>query len=314
MIPTLYETLHVRVCLSSEYDSLDSYDNNSIYFLTDTCQVFVGDAEYTKSCVIRPSRPDESEQGEEGRIYICQEDGSSFTYIDGQWVAIYDSTLPTVKYVRAGEGIVCSPNPITTDGTVSHDTPEGASELVPDVSEVNLKLGDSFTLNEVNTDKFGHVTGLSQRTVNMPSADELATVFKFKGTVTDRNNLPQTGNVVGDVYYVTEDSAEYVYLESGWEKLGPVVDLSGLVEKVPESSGYVAMISDTGSVTSAGYKPQSGVTPGTYGQFENNLLSVPRVVVDEFGRTTLAQNVDVSLVDAYTASDYVAWYLEKSFL
>lgn len=314
MIPTLYETIHVRVCSSSEYESLDSYDNNSIYFVTDSCKVYVGSTEYTKSCVVRPSRPAEGEQGEEGRIYICQEDGSSFAYIGGKWVTIYDPELPTVKYVRAGEGISCSPNPIITDGTVSHAVPEGATETVPDTTEVNLKLGESFTLNEVKTDKFGHVTGVEQKTVNMPSADELATVFKFKGTVANKDSLPQTGNVIGDVYYVTEDSAEYVYLESGWEKLGPVVDLSGLVEKVPEDSGYVAMISDTGSITSAGYKPQSGVTAGTYGQFENNALFVPRMEIDEYGRTTSAQNIDVPLIDAYTASDYVAWYLEKSFL
>lgn len=47
----------------------------------------------------------------------------------------------------------------------------------------------------------------------------------FKGTVEKEENLPATAEN-GDVYFVTEDQSEYVYANSKWEKLGPVVDYS----------------------------------------------------------------------------------------
>lgn len=64
------------------------------------------------------------------------------------------------------------------------------------------------------------------------SIDEIGTVFRLKGGVATVADLPTTGNTVGDVYYVTEVSAGYIWMTSDtqpngyWEELGETIDLS----------------------------------------------------------------------------------------
>ena len=56
---------------------------------------------------------------------------------------------------------------------------------------------------------------------------DVSTVFDFKGTKDTVQNLPSSGNVTGDVWYVTETQGEYVWVGTKWEPLGPAIDLSG---------------------------------------------------------------------------------------
>lgn len=62
----------------------------------------------------------------------------------------------------------------------------------------------------------------------------LSSVLKFKGVVATEAALPTEGMVEGDVYYVTEKSKEFVYVDEdgkkGWEELGGTVDYDGLFE------------------------------------------------------------------------------------
>lgn len=45
-------------------------------------------------------------------------------------------------------------------------------------------------------------------------------IFSYKGTVNTYNRLPTTGNAVGHVYHVIEDSSEYVWDGQEWEEFG----------------------------------------------------------------------------------------------
>ena len=310
-MPTAYEQINCRVGTYSEYLSLDSPDDNSVYFVSDVGKVYVGAKEYTKSASLIDSRPEDGQQGEDGRLYVCENNHSAFVYLDGRWVAVFDSNWPRVASISSGDGVQCSPNPITTSGTVSHSVPAGAEEVEADVSDVTLKLGESFFTSEVSTDKFGHVTSVEKRRVTMPTADQLSTVFKFKGTVQSQDNLPTDGNSTGDVYYVESDSAEYVYLESGWEKLGPIVDTSGLVDKVPDAAGYVACVSESGDIESAGYQPKSGVSEGEYGSYDGNSVQVPCLQVDKYGRVVSAHSEEVKTVSPDFAEDCAVWCAEQ---
>lgn len=58
----------------------------------------------------------------------------------------------------------------------------------------------------------------------------IGNVFVIKGSVATINDLPASGNTIGDVYYVASEQAGYVWIEINnvpqWEELGPSIDLS----------------------------------------------------------------------------------------
>lgn len=66
---------------------------------------------------------------------------------------------------------------------------------------------------------------------------KVTSMFKFKGTKATVDDLPTTGNTIGDVWHVEADHTEYVWavvdgaLNPSWEALGGTVDLSGYALK-----------------------------------------------------------------------------------
>ena len=58
----------------------------------------------------------------------------------------------------------------------------------------------------------------------------IGSVFTLKGSVQTASQLPSSGNKIGDVYYVIDESVGYVWLNDGttnrWEQLGLPIDLS----------------------------------------------------------------------------------------
>lgn len=71
--------------------------------------------------------------------------------------------------------------------------------------------------------------------------DGLGTVFDLKGTKATVQDLPTTGNEIGDVWYVTAEQVGYIWLNDGttdkWEQFGTPIDLSGYVQ-------YIDIIND----------------------------------------------------------------------
>ena len=67
-----------------------------------------------------------------------------------------------------------------------------------------------------------------------PSDIGLGTVFNLKGSKASVSDLPASGNVIGDVWYVIAEHVGYVWLNDGtarWEQLGLPVDLSNYALK-----------------------------------------------------------------------------------
>ena len=309
-MPTAYSEVKLKFGTKSEYDALKKKDPNAIYVLSDVRQVHIGDSDYSSAVSTLFSIPTESTKGEEGRLYLCTANNALYAYAGARWVAVQGADV-SVKYsITAGEGAVCTPTTITGTGTVSHAVPQGATAIAPDVKDVSLEMGQSFTVDCVATDKFGHVTGTKKRKITLPKAQDISSVLRFKGSVAQHSQLPAENNSVGDVYYVVEHSAEYVYLEKGWEQLGPVLDLSSTVQKNTALAGYVASVSSDGDLQSAGYKPESGVAAGTYGPVNGN-VKVPQITVDKYGRVTSASNTEIQFAEKDFVEDSIAWILEQ---
>lgn len=95
---------------------------------------------------------------------------------------------------------------------------------------------------------------------DLAKKSDITAVLRFKGAVDTLEDLPADGNIEGDVYIVNADNSEYVYVDGkGWEKLGPVIDLSGyaqskdVIQRVTGATGMVPKLTEAGTLESTGF-------------------------------------------------------------
>lgn len=110
----------------------------------------------------------------------------------------------------------------------------------------------TYSTEYINTNIISKLNTLTNNTSAM---------FKFRGSVYGTEELPQEDNSIGDVYYVTSNGSEYVWISEsaneyggfgedfnyGWLELGPIVsgyakesDLQKLAEEVAENEFVAA--------------------------------------------------------------------------
>ena len=221
-----------------------SRSEDTLYFCTDTHQIFKGSAEYTKGTKVLNAEPTSSTAGDEGRLYayngnlyLCNLNGESYLWTR---VANINDEGGTITSITVGEGLDQASgdtNPITTTGTIKHAVPSGAATFDDDVIDQTPAAGSTFEIEGISTDKFGHVIDINKHTVTLPDytlssaiegvitltpsagnastvaingwddlakKSELAAVFVFKGIVADVASLPEAAEV-GWVYNVTTD-------------------------------------------------------------------------------------------------------------
>ena len=91
----------------------------------------------------------------------------------------------------------------------------------------------------------------------------IGSVFTIKGSVSTPEDLPATGNSIGDVYYVESVMAGYVWIEvdnvERWEELGEPIDLSSYYTKTETDN----LLDDK----------QDTLTAGTGIDITNNVIS-----------------------------------------
>lgn len=61
-------------------------------------------------------------------------------------------------------------------------------------------------------------------------ATALSSTMTYKGTKAAVNELPSSGNAVGDVWHVSATGGEYAWDGTNWQELGSIMDLSSYVE------------------------------------------------------------------------------------
>lgn len=99
-----------------------------------------------------------------------------------------------------------------------------ANQAQQSANQANTEIETVIT--QLPTDYVGTATFEAFRTeVN----SKLAVVYRVKGSVSTFNDLPLTNNHVGDVWNTLDTDANYVYTESGWDKLSETIDLTRFV-------------------------------------------------------------------------------------
>ena len=57
----------------------------------------------------------------------------------------------------------------------------------------------------------------------------IASAIEYKGVKQSVSDLPVTGNKVGDMWHVSENSGEYAWDGEQWQEMGSILDLSPYV-------------------------------------------------------------------------------------
>lgn len=187
-------------CTVASYTALGVYNEDTIYFLTDTQQIYLGNREYTKTIKILDAQPTASTVGENGRIYVyngnmymCQVNGYVYNWTR---IANVNDKDGTVTEIRVGTGL--TGDTITGSGTIAHAVPTGASIKSDNIANSSPDFGDTFQIAGVQTDEFGHVTAVNLHTVTLPTESSLA--------ISSTNDTAETLASEGTFEVVTEIS------------------------------------------------------------------------------------------------------------
>ena len=167
--------------LKQDYILLASKDSNTLYFCTDTQQIYLGSDEYSKSVEVLSAAPTESTKGDigklyayNGNLYLCTAASSgTYTYVR---VANVNDSVGSVSSITVGDGLAQASgdaNPITSTGTIKHAVPTGASTHSSSAPAAStLSFGGTFDVETLDTDAFGHVTGFHTTTFTLPEVSE----------------------------------------------------------------------------------------------------------------------------------------------
>jgi hypothetical protein len=75
---------------------------------------------------------------------------------------------------------------------------------------------------------------------NLYTDGKVASLYKIKGSVANYSALPSTGQVVGDVWNLTDTGANHVWTGTVWDELGTTVDISGKEDASNKTSTLTA--------------------------------------------------------------------------
>lgn len=142
-------------------------------------------------------------------------------------------------------------------------------------TDMNTKLGLKAdksaldTLTETVSGKANAATtltgyGITDAYTKTEVDAKVASVYKYKGSVTNEAALPTEGQVVGDVYNLEDTGMNVAWTGEGWDKLGSVVDLTPYLTKEDAGKTYAAK-----ATTLAGY----GITDAYTTTAVDNLLA-----------------------------------------
>ena len=153
---------------------------------------------------------------------------------------------------------------------------------------------------QIATDTEAEAGAVETKAVNpkqlKTAIDGLGNVFDLKGSVQSVSNLPSTGNTIGDVWYVVDESVGYVWLNDGttdrWEQLGLPIDLSGYVQFVDVVNNLTST-----STTAPLSAYQGNVLKGLIDTINSTLSTLQTTVSGQGTRLSTAEE-DITNLDA----------------
>lgn len=174
-----------------------------------------------------------------GTIPTTSEAETVTAYIDEQVAKASGDASKVAKdladeIARADAAEKANAKAISDEVTRATGAEEALGGRIDDVEDLIGDVEEGKTVMGIVADNLTEAKGYTDTEIG-----KLGSVLNFKGTVATVAALPTEGMKVGDVYHVTEKSAEYVYTTDGWEELGSVIDLSAY-ETIEGAEGKIA--------------------------------------------------------------------------
>lgn len=111
------------------------------------------------------------------------------------------------------------------------------STLLPK-TEATSTYETKTNVSAINT-KVGQLEGKFAQYYDKKQVDaKVSSVYRYKGSVVNHAALPQSNQVVGDVYNVEDTGVNVAWDGKKWDDLGGTTDLSGYLSKSEASSTY----------------------------------------------------------------------------
>lgn len=104
-----------------------------------------------------------------------------------------------------------------------------------DTTNTNLKNSIDTKANKASTlDGYGITDAYTKTEID----GKISSVFRYKGSVNTYDDLPESGQVIGDVYNILDTGSNYAWDGTKWDKLSETVDLSPYLTKQDAKNIY----------------------------------------------------------------------------
>lgn len=266
-MPSTNSQILFKYGLQSAFDALTK-DSNTIYFITDTNRIYVGDFEYTRSVRTGSEAPEASSfaGSPEGFLYVqTLTDGTAQLYAKtgGSWRAIDVLPKKLADAITVGDNTSLTPSEGETIKIpkITFDSKGNATYA----ADVNIQLPTTDLSNYARLDGAAF-TG--EVTVQTPAADMSPATKKYVddaiGGISELEyevvtSLPATGQK-GVIYLIANSGFgnnvydEYIYIGNTFELIGSTqVDINNFIPKVNGTTGEVPKITMNGDLESTGF-------------------------------------------------------------
>ena len=217
-----------------------------------------------------------------------------------------DITSESLRATNAENTITSNLTAHTTNTNNPHNVTKSQIGLsnVDNTADVNKPISTA-TQNALNNkaDKATTLSGYGITDVYTKTEidSKISSVYKFKGSVEDVEDLPADGNVVGDVYNVIITGDNYAWTEDGWDKLAGDIDLTPYLLKSEAQSTYATISSLSTVATSGSYNDllNKPTVPTTTNELTNNSGFITNQVSNLTNYTLTSDLADVALSGSY---------------
>lgn len=204
-----------------------------------------------------------------------------------------------------------------------------------DKNVFNYTHGAMFTLNNIETpvviqgsdDRPSYVSGsgvmsdLALESDITTAIAGLGTVFDLKGVKDAADDLPTTGNSIGDVWYVTAEEVGYIWLNDGtedrWERFGAPIDLSGYATTSALNTAISALqtelnttnanvATNASNIANKANSDASNLTSSNIQSWQNKLNDLTNI--SNVGDADAYGVGQATVIETYLSRDKLTWY------